>query len=56
MKISKRKKRIISYIFIPVIMAVLGYGIIFVAARPVINLASNVFNMVLSKTMPNFSS
>ena len=56
MKISKRKKRIISYVFVPVIMAVLGYGIIFVAARPVISLASSVFNMVLSKTMPNFSS
>lgn len=53
---SKKVKRIISYICAPIIMAVLGYGLIYMVLHPVFNLASNMLGMVFADSAPDFDS
>lgn len=52
----KRIKRILEYILIPIVIAVIGLTVIYVAARPVIIFASNMLGMIISDSAPEFKT
>lgn len=55
-RVSKKTRKAITYICAPVIMAILGYGLIYIVLHPVLNMASNVMGMVLADSVPDFGS
>ena len=56
MNMNRNMKRLLEYICIPVIMAIIGYGIICLAGKPLINMASNILSMVISDSTPDFKT
>ena len=55
-KMQKRIKRVCEYIYIPVLLAVLGFGVVYLALRPVLNMASNIAGVILSESAPDFQT
>lgn len=52
---KKRKvKRLLTYMLAPVIMAVCGYGLLYITGKPVFDMFSSVSGMVLAKSTPDF--
>lgn len=56
MKMKKRIKRICEYICIPVLLAMMGFLVIYIALRPVLNMASNMGSVILSESAPKFQT
>lgn len=56
MKKNNSLKRALQYIYIPIIMSVLGGLGIFLAARPAIKLAYNMLGIIISDSTPNFKT
>lgn len=52
----KKLKRIMAYIYMPLFFTVIGYGLLWIAAAPIINLAANVGSMVLAQEVPDFDT
>ncbi len=55
MMMKRNTKRFLGYLYIPVLLAALGFLTVYLAGAPVIGLASAVSSMVISKSAPNFS-
>jgi len=55
MMMRRSTKKLLGYIYIPVILTVLGYVTIYLAGAPVFKLVSAVSGMVISKSAPTFS-
>ena len=53
---SKKKNKLMIYICAPLLMAVLGYGLIYLVLHPVLTMASNIMGMVLADSAPDFNS
>lgn len=53
-KKQRQAKRIVEYILIPIVFAVVGFLILYLALRPVLNLASNISGMIISESAPEF--
>lgn len=47
-------KRLMAYIYMPLIFSVIGYGILYVAIEPFLSLAYNVGSMVMVQEVPTF--
>lgn len=52
----KKLKRIMAYIYMPLFFTVAGYGLLWIAAAPIFNLATNVGSMVLAQEVPDFNT
>lgn len=47
-------KRLMAYIYMPLIFSIIGYGILYIAAKPLIDLGMNIGSMVLVQEVPTF--
>ncbi|MGN0390238.1 MAG: class D sortase [Wujia sp.] len=54
MKMQKRAKRIFEYVCIPIVLAALGFLVLYLALRPVLDFASNMSSLILSESAPEF--
>lgn len=52
---AKKIKRLMAYIYMPLIFIIVGYGILWVAAAPVFELLYNVGSMILVQDVPDFN-
>lgn len=52
----KKVKKLMAYFYMPLIFTVIGYGLIFIAAAPVIEYAINIGSMVLAQEVPDFNT
>lgn len=48
-------KRILSYIYIPILFLLVGYGIFFLAAQPLIDFVGNTVNLITLDRPPKFN-
>ncbi|MEG0355172.1 MAG: hypothetical protein RR621_05890, partial [Lachnospiraceae bacterium] len=48
-----RLRKLLVYIYMPIIFAVIGYGIVYIAAKPVIDVGISVGSLFLSGTGKN---
>ncbi|MBU9725219.1 class D sortase [Diplocloster modestus] len=55
MAIAKKWKRLMAYIYMPLIFTVIGCVLVITALSPVIDLTYQVANMVVASEVPNFS-
>lgn len=45
-------KKLMAYIYMPLIFAILGYGIVYLAARPILKVGGSIVSLVLSTSSP----
>lgn len=48
-------KKLMAYIYMPLIFAILGYGIVYLAARPILEVGGSMISLVLSTSGPEKS-
>lgn len=51
----RKVNKILRYIYVPVLFAVIGYMIIYIALTPVFSIAKSVGGMIISDRAPNFN-
>ncbi|MBQ8166747.1 MAG: class D sortase [Lachnospiraceae bacterium] len=56
MKKQSKFKRIIEYIYIPLLLAACGFGIIYLTLKPVLEMVSSVSGMVITQSVPEFKT
>ncbi len=55
MIISRRIKRLMAYIYMPLIFTILGYLLVYIAFKPIINIGISVTSMIMAQEAPNFT-
>lgn len=51
---TRQIKRLLIYMVAPTLMAVLGYGLLYLAGKPIVDMMSSVSGMVFAKSTPDF--
>lgn len=49
-------KKLMAYIYMPLIFTVIGYGILYIAAAPVFELLYNIGSMIMVQEIPDFQT
>ena len=55
MSISRRIKRLMAYIYMPLIFTILGYLLVYIAFKPIINIGVSVTTMIMAQEIPEFT-
>ena len=55
MSISRRIKRLMAYIYMPLIFTILGYLLVYIAFKPIINIGISVTSMIMAQEIPQFT-
>lgn len=53
---KRKMKRLMAYVYMPLIFIMSGFGILYIATAPVINLLYNLGSMVISREIPDFDT
>lgn len=53
---KKKLKRLMAYIYMPLIFTVIGYGVLWIAIAPVIDFVVNVGSMIIAQDVPDFEN
>lgn len=48
-----RLRKLMAYVYMPLIFAILGYGIVYIAAKPILDIGVSIGGMFLSSTVGN---
>ena len=52
---KQRKSRIVAYVIVPLFFTMIGYGVVYVAASPFINIVTTAGSMFMTESLPEFS-
>ena len=55
MIISRRIRRLMAYVYMPLIFIILGFLLIYIAFEPIINIGISVTSMIMAQEVPNFN-
>lgn len=55
MTISRRIRRLMAYVYMPLIFTILGYLLIYIAFKPIINIGISLTSMIMAQEVPNFN-
>lgn len=55
MSISRRIRRLMAYIYMPLIFTILGYLLIYIAFKPIINIGISLTSMIMAQEIPDFN-
>lgn len=55
MIISRRIKRLMAYIYMPLIFTILGYVLVYIAFKPIINIGVSLTSMIMAQEIPDFT-
>lgn len=53
---TKKQGRLMAYILMPLIFAMIGYGVLYIAGAPIVKLVYNVGSMFLTQDAPSFDT
>lgn len=56
LKNMKTLKKLMAYFYMPLIFTALGYGLLWIATAPVIQLATNIGSMIIAQDVPDFNN
>ena len=51
---KQRKSRIVAYVIVPLFFTMIGYGVVYVAASPFINIVTTAGSMFMTESLPEF--
>ena len=55
MIISRRIRRLMAYIYMPLIFTILGYVLVYIAFKPIINIGVSITSMIMAQEIPDFT-
>lgn len=55
MSFSRRIRRLMAYIYMPLIFTILGYVLVYIAFKPIISIGVSITSMVMAQEIPNFT-
>ncbi|MBQ3061744.1 MAG: class D sortase [Lachnospiraceae bacterium] len=52
---SRRIRRLMAYIYMPLIFTILGYVLVYIAFKPIINIGVSITSMIMAQEIPDFT-
>lgn len=52
----RKLNKLLRYIYVPIIFAIIGYGMLYIALKPVFRIAGSVGGIIIKDNAPNFDS